>query len=435
MAGVAVGVIACADQSNPLGIAPSFDQHGSRHGSEHSGHPWTGRSGSAAITAYALFGTSATNLIVTAYRERDSLFTKPVGCIDKIQVKVYNAQGRLVSTQNFNGLERHNVEHSVTVRVRGAQVGYRLALHVNVSCIDRHRTDVVEADVVVIAANTTDPAVIRLKVPGEPLMSAPVTISAYVKVTRGLAAATGNCALYVNAVQVATLLTVTVAAGDSVPCTFTPSFGTEGTVQVTVAFENIVQTDLSYDNNSASTWMPVYSTRPTWSRLDGEVYEDVGTSYSMETHSLRWIPNNEPATLADITGTLVPSASDVASDNLPPLLAGKTYAQILDILAGKTPPQRVDILYPLQDSMYSLTDVSGTTQHAQVEGIIDTRVRFPLAEVSVLQTSGAMQYHRGNWLGVEPSPNSSSGAECAFLEQGGAVSLSVCGYPPETGFP
>ena len=133
-----VGLAACSENQNPLGVQPPSFALSDPTGN--AKFPWTGRSGSAAITAYALFGTSATNLTVTSYREADTLFTTPVGCLDKIQVKVYDTQGRLASTQNFNKLNAGNV---ATVQVRGAQVGYRLELHVNVSCIDPKRTDVV----------------------------------------------------------------------------------------------------------------------------------------------------------------------------------------------------------------------------------------------------------------------------------------------------
>lgn len=392
---VVLGLASCGEGLNPLGLSPSFDLAGRQSGNPLK--PWTGRSGSAAITAYALFGQNGlTNLTVTSYAATDAAFATPVGCIDKIQVKVYDARARLVSTQNFNHLDAGS---SVTVQVRGAQVGYRLSIKVNVSCIDGRRTDVVTADVAVIQPDRTDPAVIRLGVPGTPLTSEPVPISAYVQVPLGLAAASGNCALYVDGVPAGTLAPVTVAAGDSVPCVFTRSFPTEGTVRVTVAFENVTPTDLNPANNTASTDMPVYSEPPTV-EFTANLYDDTVAHHDFYTHSLRVIPD-----------------------------AGKLYDTLPDPLPGMTVAQTVDSLYPLVDTAYSTTDVVGNIQHAQVVGIVNTRVAFPLAAVSVSQRSGTTTYHEQAWSNV-----GTAGAECAALLQG-TVTLSICAYPPQAGFP
>ena len=409
-----VGLAACSENQNPLGVQPPSFALSDPTGNQTN--PWTGRSGTAAITAYALFGTSATNLTVTSYREADTLFTTPVGCLDKIQVKVYDTQGRLASTQNFNKLNAGNV---ATVQVRGAQVGYRLELHVNVSCIDPKRTDVVTADVAVIQANTTDPAVIRLSVPGgTPLVETSLAISAYVKVPRGLAAATGNCALTLTYLSGAsskiTLPGVTIAAGDSVLCAFTPTIPAPGGLyQFTVAFENVTPTDLNSSNNSNSAQLVVFLEIPKFSVSTWDLFDDTITVHSVGPFYAEWAA-------AVSNGSFVGFPDE---------------ASALDTVRYRTST------LPLVDTSFVSADTVGNNQHAFIQGLIPAQVKFPLVSLTVSQTTpalsgtGTVAYHSRTWTNVAATPGAGYGSICARLlgmpsGPQPAVTLMVCSDEP-----
>src|SRR5205085_5091404 len=108
----AILVAACAPESNSLSGAPEASsvraqqrwRFNSQKYSDAGAHPATGRSGLAALQAEALIATDGSvQLAVSSYNAGD-LLALPAGVLEKVQVKMFDASGRLLSTRNASQL-------------------------------------------------------------------------------------------------------------------------------------------------------------------------------------------------------------------------------------------------------------------------------------------------------------------------------------------
>lgn len=396
---VLLGVAACSEQLTGVLSPPSFDIW-SVTPSGNPIKPWTGRSGSAAISAQAAFGDGASaTLTVTSYRVLDknlgTISTDPAGCITKIQVKAFDPSGTQLWVRNYNNLSPVP-PYTYTITYANGELlpGYRLHVQANVSCIDPRRTDVVEVEGTA-APSVTDPRVGAVRLPASTGVGQPTSISTVVTVPVGYLGATGTCELYVGTSnEPVAALAKTVAAGSGVSCDFVTSFTSEGTVDVTVRFLNVSPEDANTANNTATASITVTALsvfQPKFS-ISAVLYDDTITYHELTAQSTRAIQRAN---------------------------------QLYDTL--RTPGT-------LLDTLYSSTDRVGNLQHAQFTGIINSTVQFPLRRLAVTQrTNGTPTetvYHGDAWANVRGQPGS-AGAECAVLPTlPSGITLEVCSYEP-----
>ncbi len=206
----------------------------------------TGRSGSAAIEVRALRGRGDTTIEVTT-GEIDSTVVPP-GKLDKVQLKVYAANGTLLVTDNYR--------KSLTTGGYGNFVydwvsrGQSVQAQASVSGIDPSRTDMVTVSTPV--KFRPDLKVGDLQNPATAKIHAPVGITATIREGNGDVGARANCVLRVDGVEVDRANGIWVDAGDSVACEFTTHFDSVGAKQITVEATDVVPGDYDTSNNSVS---------------------------------------------------------------------------------------------------------------------------------------------------------------------------------------
>lgn len=190
----------------------------------------TGRSGSATLSAAAVFGGDG----VTYLRVTSGSIHHPGearGELAKVQVKAWGPDGQFLFTQNF---QRPTTGPEYEFRFHAAPPGTRFQVQANVRGIDRNRTDVVtvtETSRLGAALSTS------LDLPDQVVVGAPTTITGTVRETNGTAGATTSCVLYVDGNEVDRADDVWVDAGDEVSCVFTVIFDRAGTHDVRMSLE------------------------------------------------------------------------------------------------------------------------------------------------------------------------------------------------------
>ncbi len=382
-----LGLSACADRTLGPGATPSFD-FGPGHHSGHPDKPWTGSSGSAAVTAVAAYGRDGnTELTVTSYRRADTAFANPVGCIQKVQLKAFDARGRQVLVRNFNNLRAGS---TWVTTLDGLRVGYSLDIQVHVGCLDHSRTDVVEAEGTVI--RRTDPAITALQVAAQAVVNQPALVQATVRELNGQQGATGTCYLVVGSTLQDSVPDVALDPGDSTTCGFAPTFPAAGTVHVTVVFGNVVPRDDRLSNNAAS----------------GTIVVSASSGGSTPP-----------------TGVLQPFVVNANLYEDTAIVLGDVFAMSERYASNPT---------ALYDTTNFTTALTGNVQSTDFEGIIYEAVPFPLTSLTVSQASGTTVYHSGSWTNIAASGSSSAGSQCADLSSG-TVTLIVCAYAAEPAFP
>jgi hypothetical protein len=217
---------ACTDDAtSPLVRAPQSDALAS-HNAGHlhtgkyrdSGAPHaTGRSGSARLAARAHRGADGvTRLLVTTGSVDDPRHAP--GELAKVQLKVYDPDGRRLYTQNH---QRPSSDGWHEFVLPGLARGSRIDVQANVRGIDRNRTDVVEVSSTVVAAPSF---VVNIDPPAEVVAGVPTVITGTVTETGGDAGGYASCVLYVDGVVVDRIDGIWVDAGDVVTCAFTHTF-------------------------------------------------------------------------------------------------------------------------------------------------------------------------------------------------------------------
>ncbi|HET6764783.1 MAG TPA: hypothetical protein VFH27_13955, partial [Longimicrobiaceae bacterium] len=215
-------------------------------------HPVGGRSGSASLTARALMQPGGVRVLASTGDV--DLPGSERGVISKIQAKLFDERGRLVSTTNLK-----NTAGTVAFTLPNAVIGYTVQLQANVRGIDGNRTDVVTINVPVVRAPDLT---VTLPPAGNAVVGMPVDIVATI-VDSSPTGTRANCVLYVNGVLVDRADGIWVDGSDAVSCAFTTTFDGVGPQQVTVVVENLVAGDLTPTNNTAEMTMQVGSATPT----------------------------------------------------------------------------------------------------------------------------------------------------------------------------
>jgi len=245
-------------------------------------HPVGGRSGSASLTARALMQGGGGVRVLVSTGDVDVAGSER-GVISKIQAKLFNEAGRLVSTTNLK-----NTAGTVVFNLSNAAVGYTVQLQANVRGIDGNRTDVVTIGVPVVRAPDLS---VTLPPTGNAVVGMPVDIVATI-VDSSPTGTRANCVLYVNGQLVDRADGIWVDGSDAVSCAFTTTFSGVGPQQVQVVVENVIAGDLTTVNNTAEMTMQVGSATAavsysasvderyssTMSRLDYQYLRADGTS-------------------------------------------------------------------------------------------------------------------------------------------------------------
>jgi len=238
--------------------------------------PPTGRSGSAAIQARALRSQTETVIEVTT---GDFEGTQPVGKLDKVQIKIFNGNGDVVTTDNYRKGSLNGGTGSFTYDWPAR--GQKVQVQANVSGIDPTRTDVVTVSGNV--ALRPDLSVESIQAVNQAYIGASVDISAIVRETNGDLGARANCVLKVDGTVVDHADGIWVDAGDSATCAFRQTFTTLGTKQLEVAVTDVVPGDYDTTNNSKTATIEITNPRvlvPVW-------YDLIAGDYTYEALTLQ----------------------------------------------------------------------------------------------------------------------------------------------------
>ncbi|HVG43762.1 MAG TPA: hypothetical protein VM890_03500 [Longimicrobium sp.] len=177
----------------------------------------TGRSGSATLEGRAVVDARGLTRLTITTGQLDSPTPAP-GQIVKAQIKIYSADGSLVSVDNRNQLTGGGVQ---TFDLGGLPPGATIRVQANVRGIDGNRTDVVTLTMGVAHAARLG---VELELPRLVAGGMPVVIDAVVSELGGDVGTRADCVLYVDGQEVDRANDIWVDAGDVVTCAFTHAF-------------------------------------------------------------------------------------------------------------------------------------------------------------------------------------------------------------------
>jgi len=189
----------------------------------------TGRSGSATLEGRAVDdGHGVIHLVITT-GDLDSATPAP-GEIVKAQIKVFAADGALLSVENHNHLTGGGTQ---TFLLTGFAPDVSIRVQANVRGIDNHRTDVVTLTTGVVSAARLS---VELQLPTLVAVGQPAVITGVVSEVGGDVGTRADCVLYVDGHEVDRADDIWVDAGGMVTCAFAYTFSTMGrhTVEVRV---------------------------------------------------------------------------------------------------------------------------------------------------------------------------------------------------------
>jgi hypothetical protein len=211
--------------------------------------PATGRSGNAQVQSRALLAKDGSTLVEATTGVLDG--PPGPGSITKVQAKLFNPDGSLQQTQNYNHLSTGPyTSETYTGLVRNEKV--QLDTHVN--GVDPRTDDVTVVDLVKLRP---DLAVRTLTGPPQALVNTSVTFKAVVTELNEDVGARANCVLSVDGQPVDQAVAIWVDAGQSVSCMFAYTFSATGTHAVSVALVNVVPGDFDPSNNTAQTTIQI----------------------------------------------------------------------------------------------------------------------------------------------------------------------------------
>lgn len=314
---VLAGAAACTgDTTSPLVRAPRADALTS-HNAGHlhtgkyrdSGAPHaTGRSGSARLAARAYRGTDGVTRLLVTTGSIDDPENAP-GQLAKVQLKVFDAQGLRLFTQNH---QRPSTDGSHEFRLEGLSRGARINVQANVRGIDRNRTDVVEVTATVVSPPTF---LVNIDPPAQVVAGVPTVVTGTVTETGGDTGGYASCVLYVDGVVVDRINDIWVDAGDVVTCAFTHTFA-PGSHNVEVRLEGAAADPAiigqqppsdggvvnAVNPNPRATWTLTAEDRMTWIQ---ELYNEVATGPDGWTRSHNQDTGISPRTQSlSLTGAL-----------------------------------------------------------------------------------------------------------------------------------
>lgn len=338
--------------------------------SDTGAHPATGRSGSAALAAEALIlPNGSVQLSVTSYRAGDPSATA-AGILDKVQVRIFDGLGRLLSTKNALLGTGNNWQ----TLLAGMPANGTVQVQANVKGIDGRRTDVVTVSNIA-AVPAPDLAVLDLVLPGTALTVAPTVIGATIAETGGAHGARADCVLYVDNTEVDRSANIWVDAGDVVTCAFTRFFAATGTAQVRVALEHITPGDSDPSNNMQAAPLVVVAPSNTGAPSSFDGYVSSGTFTVADTFETKWTAPDGSVFLEQRNGSLQ---------------AGSLFA-------------------------FNANAVIGTT------------VAFPITRLDIAENGDGRLLSAVKVDGLAAT-SSGSGVSCAVREPGDGTALYVCAY-------
>lgn len=373
------GASACADGAvaptvQADGAAPAASQSSGSH--LHTGkyrdsslpHA-TGRSGSATLSAAAIFGGNG----VTYLRVTSGSIHHPGearGELAKVQVKAWGPDGQFLFTQNF---QRPTTGPEYEFRFHATPPGTRFQVQANVRGIDRNRTDVVT----VTETSRLGPALsTSIDLPDEVVVGVPTTITGTVRETNGTTGTTTSCVLYVDGNEVDRADGVWVDAGDEVSCVFTYTFDREGRHDVRLELET-------------------------------------------------------PPAEASLLAPPPPASGAVTAVN--PAAVARWQASVLDRTVTTLSRYDLTWWKPdgSHKEYEQTTGESPRSQTVSVTGTLDRASTFPLQNVRlVIGSNAAGTFLNTTWTGLAAQPTTASGQTCTgqlVPEQGGHFTLCSAG--------
>jgi hypothetical protein len=212
-------------------------------------HPATGRSGSAQVQSRALLAKNGSTLVEATTGVLDG--PPGPGSITKVQAKLFNPDGSLQQTQNYNSLTTGPyTSETYTGLVRNEKV--QIDTHVN--GVDPRTDDVTVVDVVKLRPDLT---VRSLTGPPQAYVNTSVVFQAVVGELNQDVGARADCVLSVDGQPVDQAVATWVDAGQSVTCMFAYTFSSIGAHAVSVAVVNVVPGDFDLSNNTAQTTIQI----------------------------------------------------------------------------------------------------------------------------------------------------------------------------------
>jgi hypothetical protein len=365
---LAVPASGCGDPASPTALdhTRAAAVHSNAERYRDSAAAATGRSGSAAIQMLALQAKDGTtDLILTTGQLSDP--SAAPGWFKHIQIKTLADDGRVLATSNRDGLPTTG---TVDLALQGAVRGQTIQVQALVVGIDGTRTDVVT--VTDRVRLRPDLAVVSLDVPAQASVATDVTMAAVVSELNGDVGATADCVLSVDGQEVDRASRIWVDAGGTVTCRFAYRFSAAGTHTVEVALVNVDPADWDTGNNAKSASIAI-DAGAGGIRYDVSAFEERFSSSTLA---------NGYATASATTPDLHIEESQV-----------------------------------------------GWQQRRTFNGRLDTRLRFPLARLSVQDATDGTALDTllvENLAAMFSSGDAANGSDCAF-SQGGSPSFFVCG--------
>ena len=216
--------------------------------------PSTGRSGNAALSAWALIDASG-RTDVTLMADVATLGDRPPEggpVLGAVQIKGYRADGQLQFTRND---VPGPGTPSATYAFGGLAAGDRAQVQANITGADRARTGAVTVEASVLRRPR-----LRVESVAAPIRAAArtaVNISALVRETNGDVGATASCVLSVNGIEVDRAWYIWVDADGSASCVFMHFFPDVGTYDLEVSLVDVEPRPFEPVTSSASATMSV----------------------------------------------------------------------------------------------------------------------------------------------------------------------------------
>lgn len=245
---------------------------------DNGGKPATGRSGSAALRAFALLGRDGVAELELEARSADSTQWWVSGLVNRAQVRALDADGSLLYVRNLNDMSGTRQ----TVRLGGLARGHSLRVQANVSGIDPHRTDVVT---VTERLKLRPDVATQLQASPRVPYGQPVVLNATLSELNGDVGALADCVLLVDGVERDAARYVWVDAGDAVTCSFTHVFA-PGVHQVQVEARNVAPADWDLENNRSERVQVDATEAP--SEFEYYAAAGTGTSSTLYRSESRW---------------------------------------------------------------------------------------------------------------------------------------------------
>lgn len=208
------------------------------------GKPSTGRSGSAALQAFALVDKAGRTDLEFRAIPADPDKWWLTGTLTRAQVKALDADGTVMFTYNRNQLDAQGT----VAQFNSLRAGQYLQVQANVTGIDPHRTDVVT---VTERIRRRPDLAVQLEMATEVLAGQSVPIHATIMELNGDVGTYAQCMLLVDGRMVDWAMGVWIDAGDAVTCAFTHTFA-PGTHEVQVATAAADLRDWDESNNASA---------------------------------------------------------------------------------------------------------------------------------------------------------------------------------------